>query len=303
MSDEGTDVAGGSIDEHPGVIEDRLEEAFERIVHEGVQRLERGWDAMVATGLVAGLEVGMGVLALLVVEQRTGSRLLGGLAFAIGFLALLLGHSELFTEGFLIPVATAAARRARVGQVLRFWLVTLVTNLLGGWLMMWLVVIAFPGVTPSAEKIGAHFIDMGIGGRSLTLAILAGAAITLLTRMQHGTDSVTAKVIAAIGIAWLLAGMPLAHSVLDSLVIFAALHGSHSHFGYLDWARWLGWAVLGNLIGGVGLVTLLRLVRSEKRVRHERQVAAAEEERPEGASGLIVEYGARSRRPPRPREG
>lgn len=298
MSTDGTDPGPGA-GSAPGVIEDRLEEAFGRIVHEGVQRLERGWQALVATGVVAGLEVGIGVLALLIVEERTGSRLLGGLAFSIGFLALLLGHSELFTEGFLIPVTAAASGRARAGQVARFWVVTLLTNLAGGWLMMWLVTTGFPRTVPVAVHLGSAFVRQGIGLHALALSVLAGAAITLMTRMQHGTDSMTARVVAAVGIAWLLAGLPLDHSVLDSLVFFAALHARRAPFGYLAWFEWMGWAVLGNVVGGVGLVTMLRLVRSEKRVRHERQVVAAQPPRRERPSGLLVP-GTGEPLPPRP---
>lgn len=53
--------------------------------------------------------------------HATGNQLLAGLAFSIGFLALLLGRSELFTEGFLIPITTVAAKRASVGQLLKHW--------------------------------------------------------------------------------------------------------------------------------------------------------------------------------------
>ena len=42
-------------------------------------------------------------------KHATGSLLLGSVAFSVGFVALLLGHSELFTEGFLVPVTTVAA--------------------------------------------------------------------------------------------------------------------------------------------------------------------------------------------------
>jgi formate/nitrite transporter FocA (FNT family) len=42
--------------------------------------------------------------------------------------------------------------------------------------------------------------------------------------------------------------------------MFAALHAG-APFGYGDWLRVLAWASLGNLVGGVGLVTMLRLVQ------------------------------------------
>jgi len=51
---------------------------------------------VLVTGFVGGTEVAIGVLALLVVLHDTGSHLLAGIAFSTGFIALLLGRSELF---------------------------------------------------------------------------------------------------------------------------------------------------------------------------------------------------------------
>lgn len=270
----GTTVTGEPDATAAPVIERKLDDAFSRIVDEGAQRLGRDWAALWSTGMVAGIEVGVGILALLVVEQRTGSTLLGGLAFSVGFLALLLGHSELFTESFLVPVTVMAAGQARPRSVLRLWAVTLVTNLLGGWVVTWLILAGFPGLGPTARHAAAHFVDAGIDTRSLALAVLAGAVITLMTRMQHGTDSMPARIVAAVACAFVLAGLPLFHSILDSLVIFTALHTGHTPYGYLDWLGWLGWAVLWNAVGGLGLVTVLRLVRSHDRLRHEHERTA-----------------------------
>ena len=90
-------------------MEDELTEAFDTIVSEGAQRLHRTWREVLSTGVAGGLEVATGVLALFAVVSETGSHLLGGLAFSIGFIALLLARSELFTEGFLVPVTAVVA--------------------------------------------------------------------------------------------------------------------------------------------------------------------------------------------------
>ena len=88
--------------------------------------------------------------------------------------------------------------------------------------------------------------------------------------MQNGTDSIGAKIIAAWAIAWLLAGGQLYHSILDSLLMFAALHTGHAPFGYLNWLERFWWAAAGNLVGGIGLVTTVRLVQVQNRVAAER---------------------------------
>jgi formate/nitrite transporter FocA (FNT family) len=246
--------------------EERLERSFDRILEEGRPRLQRLWPDMLATGAVGGLEVAFGVLALLFVEAQTGSLVLGGLAFSIGFIGLRLGHSELFTEGFLVPVTVVAAGEARLRDLLQLWWWTLVGNLAGGWVLAYLIVEAFPELRHQAIETGRYYILAGIDGRTFCLGVLAGAAITLMTRMHNGTDSEVARLMASVAIAFLIAGTRLFHSVLDSLLAFCALNTGRAPFGYVQWLEWFAWAVFANLVGGLGLTTLLRLVRSRQRV-------------------------------------
>jgi formate/nitrite transporter FocA (FNT family) len=276
-----TEEAAGDSPAHRAAADDeggetRLAETLDRIVEEGRPRLHRSPLDLFATGGVAGIEVSLGVLALLFVDHETGSMLLAGLAFSFGFIALQLGHSELFTEGFLVPVTVVAAGEATVWQMIRFWVGTALANLAGGWLLAWIAMSAFPQLRATATA-GAHFfIQTGITGRSMALAVLAGAVITLMTRMNNGTESVPARLVATIASGFMLAGLRLSHSILESILMFCALHTPHAGFGYLDWLGWFGWTVIGNVLGGIGLVTLLRLARSRRMlVRHREETSTA----------------------------
>ncbi|NEK86578.1 formate/nitrite transporter family protein [Blastococcus saxobsidens] len=254
-------------------VEDEVVEAFDRIVGEGAQRLHRTWREVLTTGLAGGLEVGVGVLALLAVYAETGSHLLAGLAFSIGFIALLLARSELFTEGFLVPVTAVVAGRARIGQLARLWSGTLVANLVGGWLVMWVVVLALPELGETAIESATEFVDAPLDLQSMALAFLAGSSITLMTRMQQGAESEAGKIVAAVAGAFVLAGLVLFHSILDSLIIFAGIHAG-GPFDYGDWLGWFWYTTLLNMAGGLLVVTLLRLVRSKDLIERERAAVA-----------------------------
>lgn len=255
--------------------DEELQGAFVKTVDEARRRLNRSWPSLLATGTVGGIDVGLGVLALLLVREATGQELLAALAFSIGFVALTLGRSELFTENFLVPVTAVVTGKSSVAAMLRLWGGTAVTNLAGGWIFMALVAVGLPELRQTAIEVGRHYPEVGIGSTSFASAVIGGAAITLMTWMQRGTDSVPAKLVAAVAIAFLLAGGRLNHAIVVSLEMFAALHAS-APFGYADWLGMASWAALGNLVGGMALVTVMRLVQIG------RTALEAERQRPDG---------------------
>ena len=216
---------------------------------------------MISTGQLGGIDIGVGVLAYLLVDAKTHNVLLAGVAFSVGFVALLLARSELFTENFLIPVLTLVAGRSGWGSLVRLWLVTLAGNFAGGWVITWLIVTARPDLKPTAIEVGTHYADLGISVRSFALAVLAGAVITLMTRMQHSTDNLGVQLVPSILFGALLSAGQLFHCVLDSLLMFAELI-SGAPFGYANWLSALGLSALGNVVDGLVLVTALQCFAS-----------------------------------------
>jgi formate/nitrite transporter FocA (FNT family) len=249
---------------------DQLTETLKRTVDEGVMRVGRSLPALLTTGLVGAGDVALGLFALYIVREATHSEMLGALAFSIGFIALTLASSELFTENFLVPIAAVLAGKASKTGVLRLWIGTLVMNLAGGWVVMGLITTGFPKLGSVTLEVGRFYPAIGTGWRSLAGAIVGGAVITLMTWMERSTESVPGKLAAAISAAFLLAAAPLNHVIVVSLEMFAALQRG-APFGYLDWLSVAGWYTLGNVIGGVGLVTVLRMIQVGERLKSERR--------------------------------
>lgn len=244
-------------------VEDELAQSFDATVTEGAERLHRTWRVILVTGFFGGVEVGLGVMAYLAVLHQTGSHLLAGLAFSAGFIALFLAHSELFTENFLMPIAALVAREGSLAQLGKLWGGTLVTNLVGGWIFMWLVVQAFPQWHKTLAEAAEHFTSAPFGLQSVVLAVLGGSTITLMTRMQQGTKSDPAKIVATVIGGFLLAGLQLFHSILDSLIVFGGIQ-SGAPITYGEWLGWFGYTLLFNILGGLVLVTALRLLRTKE---------------------------------------
>jgi formate/nitrite transporter FocA (FNT family) len=269
MSDTEGDARRRELGDNSGPVEEEVEESFDRTVEEGAQRLNRSFRDVLITGLFGGFEIGIGIMAYLGVLHETGNHFLAGLAFSAGLIALLLAKSELFTEGFLVPIAAVVAREASYAQLGKLWGGTLVANLVGGWLFMALIMTAFPEWSGTITTEANHFLDPGLSWKTVCLAVLAGSTITLMTRMQHGTDSVTGKIAAAVVGAFLLYGLQLFHSILDSLLIFGAIHAG-ADINYLEWLGWFSYVVVFNVLGGIVLVTALRLVSASKLVQERR---------------------------------
>src|SRR4051794_4476725 len=251
--------------------EPEIEEAFDRLVGEGHTRLDRPLLPLVATGFLGGVDVAIGVLTYLVVDTKTGNPLLASLAFTVGFVALLLAKSELFTENFLVPVISVVAKVGTVSQLVRLWAVTLGANLVAGFAMSGMIVVALPDVHDAAVKAGSHYAHLGVSWRSFFLAVLAGAVITLLTRMQHATEAWGPRLVAAVMMSFVLVGAQLFHSVLDSILMFCGLLTGKADYGWLDWLGALGWSAFGNLLGGLVLGTSARLLRVPHRVEESRE--------------------------------
>ncbi|MGB3773265.1 MAG: formate/nitrite transporter family protein [Rhodococcus sp. (in: high G+C Gram-positive bacteria)] len=261
--------AGRTDSENGSPMEEELEESFDAVVSEGAERLTRTVRTVLITGFFGGLEVAVGVMAYLAVLYETDNHLLAGIAFGIGLIAIYLAHGELFTEDFLLPIAAVVSKDGTPLQLVKLWVGTLVSNLLGGWAMMWVVAQAFPKWAEVLSESAHHFVDAPLNLESICLAVLGGSTMTLLTRMQQGTKSDVARIIAAMAAAFILAGLQLFHSILDSLLIFGAIHAG-ADVDYKNWIDWFGYVVGFNMVGGIVLVTALRLVRSKELVESER---------------------------------
>jgi formate-nitrite transporter family protein len=255
----------------------QLRSTFHRAVDEGVARTSRTWPDLISTGLMGGLDVSLGVLAMFVVKHFTGSDVLASLAFTIGFIVLTLAKSELFTENFFVPVAAVVGKKATIGSVLRLWIVTLVCNVAGAWFFAWLAVRGLPEIHSTALHTGTQIVSRS-WMELFASGVIGGIAITLMTFMEHGSIKHDfSSLIGTIAVAFVLAAAHLNHVVVATCELFIGILTGNAAFGYVDWLRVAAIAIVSNLIGGVVLTTAMRLFQvGGKEVRKERQRNAAD---------------------------
>jgi formate-nitrite transporter family protein len=248
------------------------EEIFERTREEGRRRLARPPLELAATAFMAGIDVVFGLVAMAVsaslVAARFGSdlgHLVGAVAFGIAFVFVVVGRSELFTENFLVPVAGLDRRDRRSWwKLAELWLLSPVFNLVAGVLLI--LIVTSKGVLPRGTGEPAAQTAIALDSRSALAAFLsaiaAGALITLGTWLVEGTETMGMRALCGWIIGSLLALGLFNHVIVVTLeLVFGIRYGAD--VGYADVTANLGVAIVGNLVGGVLLVTLTRFSQAK----------------------------------------
>lgn len=237
---------------------------------EGERRMKRGVAGQASTALLGGFDVMLGLAlvfslsgALMAVTTEDLSHAIGALPFGVAFVFITIGRSELFTENFLVPVGAFFAGRGTVHELARMWGMTLLFNLVGIAILAYLL--SIDGVLPggaleAAGVLGDKFVDRGFG-QALASAVVAGVAITLYTWLVLASKTEAAKLVIALVIGYVLLLPVLNHAIVSFGEVMLAVMAGTTDTNVWDVTWRMGVAVLGNTIGGVGFVTMTRLVQ------------------------------------------
>ena len=107
-------------------------EILEAVVEDGRQELARGSTGLAFSGFVAGLNISFSAIALAVIGALTGGIGLAAIAaYPVGFILVVLGRAELFTEHTVTPVTVVLTDWKQIWNALRLWVVIFAFNILG----------------------------------------------------------------------------------------------------------------------------------------------------------------------------
>ncbi len=229
----------------------------------------------VATGFIAGVSIVFGIVALGIttahVEARFGPEvgtIAGALAFGIGVVFLVVGRTELFSENFFDPVAVAIDEGGRRvwARLARLWVLILLLNLVGGALLI--AMLTVDGAISERSAASLHHVADEIvrkgAAATLVRAVLAGALITLLSYMLSASRSMSTRVLVSYMVGFFLAVGPFDHVVVSVLhLLFAVWDGGT--VGYSDVGTNLALSTIGNVAGGLLLITLTHTAQVRSR--------------------------------------
>ncbi len=237
-------------------------EIHEAIRLEGEHELSRPVLALIVSGLAAGLSMGFSFLAEAALAsglpEAEWSDLISKLGYSVGFLIVILGRQQLFTENTLTPILALFSHPSMkcFTKLLRLWGVVLLANLVGAACFA-----AFLALTPvldhtiaeQMKTISLHVLDPTATSIFLR-GILGGWLIALMVWLLPFAE--TARPFVILIITYLVGVGHLAHIIAGSVEVLYAVF-----LGLVPLSMALGTfmlpALAGNILGGVALVSML----------------------------------------------
>lgn len=243
----------------------------EIIREEGEDELARRVSALWWSGLAAGLSMGFSLVAEGLLRHHLPEAawrpLIESFGYTVGFVIVVLGRQQLFTENTLtavIPVLTRRDRNSLLGMA-RLWSVVLVANLVGAAIFAALAASA-PVASPDLRDEFLAIAGEAFEGDFLALlvqGVLAGWLIALMVWLLPAAGS--ARLFVILLITYLVALGGFAHIIAGSVeVLYGVIAGRIGVLAYLG-----GYALpvlIGNVAGGTALVAIVNHAQVHREV-------------------------------------
>ncbi|MEO0486142.1 MAG: formate/nitrite transporter family protein [Pseudomonadota bacterium] len=235
---------------------------YDVIRQDGQEELERTTVSLTWSGIAAGLLISFSVLGEAVLRSYLPDApwryLVENLGYSFGFLLVILGRMQLFTENTITTILPLVSERSRscAAAVLRLWCIVLAANVVGAACAA--AFIAFSGAF-SADLLAAinDLSEHATGfpsGEAFFRAIPAGILIAAIVWMMPGQNG--SEVLLIVLFTWLIAAGDFTHIIAGSVEMwFLALRGDLSTSTAL-WSFFVP-VLLGNVVGGTAIFTLL----------------------------------------------
>ncbi len=234
---------------------------------EGSTALERSVVGLIISGFSAGLDIGFSLFVTAVFVTLENGQIskplmviLTGNTYAIGFIFVVLGRSELFTEQTTLAVLPVLNGTAKFQALLRLWSVVFVANVAGAAVFAALAVTIGPMLGVIDPAVFGEIAHRTVGHHALTIfcsAVLAGWLMGLLSWLVAASRDTISQIV----LVWLITAViglcRLHHVVVGSVDAFAGLFADQG-ITWLEVGRFLVCAALGNAVGGAFFVAVIK---------------------------------------------
>ena len=241
-----------------------LQEQMQDSLHE----YRRSNRSLFLSSVAAGLEIGFSLFLMAAfysnfhsVISSQAMYLLVAISYPIGFLMVVIGRSDLFTEHTTLAILPVLDGRQTFASLMRVWAVIYAGNLVGAAVFS-LILVQFVGMTERLDAgvfsyYGDKLLADNAGGQFLG-AIFAGWLMGLLGWMVASSAETISRMAVVTLITFVIGLGGLAHCIAGAVGIFSALIDGAGAVNWLSAVKFLVIATLGNTIGGSIFVGLLK---------------------------------------------
>lgn len=240
-----------------------------------MREFDRANSGLLMSSFSAGLDIGFGpfLMAVFLTLSEPGlseapTALITAGLYSMGFLFVILGRSELFTEHTTMAVLPVLSGQAGITDLLRVWLLVWVGNLAGA--VTFAALGSFIGpelgvIDPAAFSVIATALIEHEWWVMLLSAILAGWLMGLLGWLVGAAGDTISRVVIVVLVAGSIGLAGLHHSIAGAVEVLFAVFAGEGGIG--SFTMFLVWATVGNAVGGSVFVAILKyahVVRSER---------------------------------------
>lgn len=245
---------------------------YEVVRRDGEEELERPAASLIWSGTAAGIVISFSVLGEAIfrtyLPDAPASYLVENLGYSLGFLVVILGRMQLFTENTITTVLPVMHRRSIscLLSMLRLWTIVLAANVAGAFIAGWFMSLpeAFsPEMRTAFGELSEHAVGMG-ASQGFIRAIPAGVLVASIVWMMPSSEGGGFFIILAF--TWLIAAGDFTHIIAGSV-----------EMAYLVWQGTLGPGpaffgfflpvLAGNIIGGTLIFTMLAWGQVKNEIR------------------------------------
>jgi formate/nitrite transporter FocA (FNT family) len=242
-------------------------EILESMIVKGKHEIGRGTDGLFLSSFSAGLDIGFGPLLMgVILTLSAGSygdlstELLLASAYSVGFIFVILGRSELFTEHTTLAVMPVIDGKSSLKQLGRLWGIVYAGNIIGGLIFTALAVILMPGlgvINPEAfgtiaQKLVSHQLHW-----LFVAGVFAGWLMGLLAWLVTSAENTIGRVFFIWMVTATIGILHLPHSIAGNVEVLFGLFTTSS-VTLIDYFSFLVLATLGNAFGGAIFVGLMK---------------------------------------------
>lgn len=236
-------------------------------IEEGADVLDRPLVPLIISGVSAGLDIGFSLFLMGVVQTLTvgtfsepAVRLLVANMYAVGFLFVVLGRSELFTEQTTLAVLPVLNRQATLGALARLWAVVYASNLLGVAAFALVAVQIGPALGVIDRRafgdLARPLIDHP-GWVIFASGVLAGWLMGLMSWLVAASRDTISQIVVVWLVATVIGVCRLHHVVVGSAEVLAGVFSGQG-VGVVEYGHFLLWTTLGNAVGGSFFVAFIK---------------------------------------------